>query len=265
MKSNKHLTHLSVFWYALLIPIGIAIIFAIVIINNSALYFDLSYLGFNKAINIFRVPLSIAALSFPLVALVATNHRSRQSSKQILLATEQNSFANYYKHKEEFQKILLNLERNWDIYFFDSTKLYEAIFPHNTVLFLSTNALSEKNKTSVLKDYLEEYISIGVRTQNYNTNTNIEKIYFDLFLLSDVSLKFRINKKEGTKLPFGNEYQKDYIIAYNNSDVLRHGTIIKKVLIELYNFSGIQDTLPNSYPAETTLFKVSAKNKFTTF
>lgn len=58
-----------------------------------------NYAAFIKA---FSFPLGVLALLAPALILVARNHRSAQAVRQILLASSQNNFVNYYKHHEEF-------------------------------------------------------------------------------------------------------------------------------------------------------------------
>lgn len=75
-----------------------------IIIANTPLAWDLSSNGFNDFISIFRFPLGILTLIIPIVALLAANHRSEQTKEQIRVTADQNNFANYYKHLEEFVK-----------------------------------------------------------------------------------------------------------------------------------------------------------------
>ncbi|MDQ1919744.1 hypothetical protein [Massilia pseudoviolaceinigra] len=83
----------------------LVIIFSIgAIVFNGDFFWKLDYTGFNFAIEAFRVPIGVAALSIPIMAILAANHRSEQSREQMRLTSLQNIFANHYKHVEEFEK-----------------------------------------------------------------------------------------------------------------------------------------------------------------
>lgn len=75
-----------------------------VIVYHTPLDWDLSGEGFNHFVQTFKVPLGLAALLIPGIALLASNHRSVQTRAQIIAAESQNNFSNYYKHLEEFEK-----------------------------------------------------------------------------------------------------------------------------------------------------------------
>ena len=88
--SRKTLYETKQFRMALWGPILAATVLAAIIIATSPLDWRLDYVGVNNLLIYFKVPLYIASLAFPLVALVATNHRSEQSKKQIEITMEQN-------------------------------------------------------------------------------------------------------------------------------------------------------------------------------
>lgn len=104
MSAEKELVKLRSFWASIFIPFVISCILGIVIRTYSPLQWDCSWTGTNLFLEIFRVPLGILALIFPLVALVASNHRSRQSAQQILLQNSQNIFVNHYTHMDKFEE-----------------------------------------------------------------------------------------------------------------------------------------------------------------
>lgn len=104
MSAEKELVKLRSFWASIVVPILISCILGIVIRTYSPLQWDFSWIGTNLFLEIFRAPLGILALIFPLVALVASNHRSRQSARQILLQNSQNIFVNHYTHMDKFEE-----------------------------------------------------------------------------------------------------------------------------------------------------------------
>ncbi|EOA9037069.1 hypothetical protein ACIMS2_004500 [Vibrio harveyi] len=101
---NKSFFSLIIVQSTIAIITLISIAISLTIYYNSNLELSLSYQGFNHAISVFKVPLGILALLIPLGAIYATNHRSRQTIKQIELTRIQNNFNNYYKHIEEYIK-----------------------------------------------------------------------------------------------------------------------------------------------------------------
>ncbi len=106
------------------------------------LKFNPSSEGWNNAIEIFKFPLGLLAVSIPLIALFAANHRSVQSKAQMELTQSQieltqnnNHLTNYYKHVDEFQKYVEGHVNN--LKFIDGSvarvayprKLHKMIFP----------------------------------------------------------------------------------------------------------------------------------------
>lgn len=106
---HKSFVQLRIFKVTLLLFALIALSIGCIIISNSNIGFKWDYEGINKLVSIFKVPLSILALIIPVVALLATNHRSEQTKAQIIASQQQNNFSNYFKHIEEFGKYVSHL------------------------------------------------------------------------------------------------------------------------------------------------------------
>lgn len=125
---RKSLIELKILWIVVGGFICFAVFVGLIVGVNSQLESDYSYEGFNHALVVFRVPLSILALIIPIVALLAANHRSEQTKEQIRVASEQNSFSNYYKHVEEFEKYL---DKIWNgkLHTSSPRRLHKALFP----------------------------------------------------------------------------------------------------------------------------------------
>ncbi|MFG0455416.1 hypothetical protein [Shewanella mangrovisoli] len=107
------------FWLAIAIPLSIAGSLAYIISDNNNLYFswgltEEAIIGFYKY---QKIPIAIAALVFPFTALVISHHRSSLTLKQIDMMEAQNTFANYFKHREEFFKCLDEIEGKYKINF----------------------------------------------------------------------------------------------------------------------------------------------------
>lgn len=103
---HKSFLCLPIVWLTIVILASLSIILGWVITCHSEINLDLSYEGMNNFIAVFRLPLGISALIIPIVALLAANHRSEQTKEQIKVANAQNTFSNYYKHIEEFDKYI---------------------------------------------------------------------------------------------------------------------------------------------------------------
>lgn len=144
---DPHVTFLrlkAVTYVIAAILMAAAIITVTIIIATPGLTFNFSSEGWNKALEIFKVPLGLLAVSIPLIALFAANHRSVQSKRQmeltqsqIDLAMSNNQVTNYYKHVDEFQKyidthvnkLLPNLHGG-SVRIAYPRRLHKMIFPH---------------------------------------------------------------------------------------------------------------------------------------
>jgi len=142
MESKNPLKDLKWFKRALWCPIALAGIIAIYIAVHS-LYIDgfsacWSAACINQALRMMKLPISIAALAFPLVALVASHHRSVQTAaqiertdKQIKAAEDKNAFENNIKHRELFNALLERKENKLGISLIHKEALYDSIFTEN--------------------------------------------------------------------------------------------------------------------------------------
>ena len=78
--------------------------FVIIYMSKLSGNWNFTYSGFNNLLEYFKVPLGFLALTIPVGAIYAANHRSEQTKQQLALTRQQNLFTNYYKHIEEFEK-----------------------------------------------------------------------------------------------------------------------------------------------------------------
>lgn len=131
MTPTEHLLDTMMFRSVIAIPLLSAMVLSGIAILNTALSADWTLSGFNKFVELFKLPLGVASLSIPLGALVASHHRSVQSASQIYAQESQNVFSNFIKHKEYFGKYLDEekiLEGDFSFRAKDK-KLYQALFP----------------------------------------------------------------------------------------------------------------------------------------
>lgn len=127
-KPNAGFFELKVVW------LTIALILAASVALMAIIYFDsempkgcFNYECVNNFLTIFKVPIGITALLIPILAVYATNHRSIQSKAAAEIAQAQNTFVNYYKHLDEFEKYGHKLEINK--YFIDFRRLHKKMYP----------------------------------------------------------------------------------------------------------------------------------------
>lgn len=126
---------------------------------NGNLSFNLSAAGFNEFVSIFKFPLSMLALTIPIVGLLAVNHRSEQTKLQIKLSSEQNNFVNHYKHIEEFEKFC---EKKIDTIPASKTReLHFKIYPKSRNGNYSTDKDLLRNSEKRVKNILIKTISIN--------------------------------------------------------------------------------------------------------
>lgn len=133
------------FWLSLGGPLLSGGICFLLIVNGDNLWwrFCFSSACFNDFVEIFKVPLAIAGLSIPLVAMFATLYRSKetsiqigQSARQYSEAVSNNIFGNYIKHKESFVKYMQGRERDLIVdgtrFVVNAPALYERVFELNS-------------------------------------------------------------------------------------------------------------------------------------
>lgn len=108
---EKELTELPIFWWVLILGLLGTVVTILIISLASNLEWCGTYECFNFAVSAFRVPLGCLTVTLSLIGLIAMAHRSAQTKIQIKLSNaqyfssqQQNIFANYYKHLEEFEK-----------------------------------------------------------------------------------------------------------------------------------------------------------------
>ncbi len=152
---QKSLIELKILWFVVGGFAAFAAFIALIVGLNSEITLEYSYTGFNHTIVVFRVPLAILALIIPIVALLAANHRSEQTKEQIRVANEQNSFSNYYKHIEEFEKYLNKI---WDKKSHTSSprKLHKVLFPNARYGDFSISIAIWDNYESMVSQFVKQ-------------------------------------------------------------------------------------------------------------
>ncbi len=172
----KDFFHLPILWWSIGFFVLVASVVTGLIIYNSELISSYDYMGFNRAISIFKVPLGILALIIPIVALFAANHRSVQTKRQITIADQQNIFSNYFKHIEEFEKYVSSHISD-DLFNVNKRTTHKILFPNADIgnLQLAGKLLSEINE--LLNDTIDmiKQFKGGHKKKPEDTITNIEQ------------------------------------------------------------------------------------------
>lgn len=177
--------------------------------------------GFNRAASYLKVPLGLLTVSIPLLALLAANHRSAQTKqqmeltrrqiertdKQIKLTSDQNNFANYYKHIEVFEKFCKDRFETPEKFVFKNMRaLHNFLFPNarNGDFKADPNVVNAFNKAAI------DYFSAAEGLKNSETK---DKSIFDLFKNDEhLELLFGISRTtqaEGPKFKY-TEYFHEY-------------------------------------------------------
>jgi hypothetical protein len=217
MAHNKTLTELKWFKWALWGPIGVAVIITAIITGfdnyPQPLDWGLSSDHINEAISRLKFPIAIASLAFPLVALVASHHRSVQTaaqiertdnqilrtdiqlertSKQISLTEDKNSFDNNIRHREFFSKQLELLEKRFDIKFKSHFEIYEAIFLSNDYHNFQANADDMSRACRLQEDILRDTENFDEGTFFFNVEKSIRKINSHALLLKNSDSEYSL-------------------------------------------------------------------------
>ena len=129
MEPEHSFVSTKAFKFAVWGPIIIATSLTLLISVKSNLTPSLTVEGLAYFYDNFKLPLGIITLSIPLGALVATHHRSLQTSEQLRKQEKQNKFANHIEHKKQFREFIKEINPLRDFSPWNSWQLYESLFP----------------------------------------------------------------------------------------------------------------------------------------
>ncbi|MDH1657057.1 hypothetical protein N5E96_20435 [Pseudomonas mosselii] len=175
--SHKPLIATFSFWCALLLPIASGFALGVGIYLSTSLGGVCFSSGcVNHFVEVFKVPLSIASISLPLVAMVAAIQRSNEASLQIRYSSAQygesisnNRIGNFIKHRDGFIAMIedfCSAESN-DVarVSIDADSLYFRIFPKNGFGFFSYEVSEESEYVTHLNMHIknmEQCINTGL-------------------------------------------------------------------------------------------------------
>jgi len=126
---QKSFLELTIVRLVILITVTLSGTMAAIISYSSNLQYEFSYLGWNNAVTVFKVPLGVLAFLIPLLALLAANHRSNQTKTQIEALEKQSQFSSKIAHQQtksdEINQIFEGFEESWRI---RSIVMYRSLF-----------------------------------------------------------------------------------------------------------------------------------------
>lgn len=185
MEPTNHLHDTRMFRAAIYGPVLLSLLLAIIGQMNSGLEPNLSFQGFNTFLINFKLPIGFAGLAIPLGALVASHHRSIQAASQIESQQNQNTFSNYVKHKEYFEKFLdeQGLLTGNNSFEAKDKKIYHVLFPR------AQNGDFNFKLDSIEHEYIEEKIvnlTSKVQSFTWREKSNSEDLIGSLVELKEV-------------------------------------------------------------------------------
>jgi uncharacterized integral membrane protein len=227
------------------VSLSAAILVAIIIASNSKLDFCWSSIGFNFALDAFKVPLGILALGLTLIGICGANHRSEQTrrqiertatqitltNKQISITEGQNLFSNYYKHVEEFEKFCE--KHAGTVKVGRPRSLYRVLFPRSKAgeYSISVEAIEQISLMSV--NFIDAAMEMNITSSSEAVDGLIKLGRFREEALKDYNLLYT-EGMSGTTL---SDSKGDVFIPHANSRALVEKIIeILKKIDEICHF-----------------------------
>lgn len=175
---------------------------------------------YSHFVSIFKIPITLSALSFPLAGIVAAYHRSIETSKQIAIAESNNTFSNYMKHRDDFISHIEHLEEIEEHLgrINDLRVLYRIIYPQNSYTqFNPSPQISDEHW--LIKDI--EDISQRI-SEAQERNFPSEEIFQILRLAHEYSAKITHFPKVGNGINVNYKNSPTILLVYSPSSPLQH-------------------------------------------
>lgn len=255
----------NLFWIAILLPIFSFVLFGIIAWYGTEL--DGSWQGYNKFLEISKLPLGILAFS-PIFGVFVTNiHRTIQTKKQIERTEEQikitkskNNFDSFNSH----MKIICDELKEFKVEFLSceytiksKIKLYRDIFERSSVLAGANNSISNDFIVELDKLYGDLYKNSTIYLMNFHINSDetiiryvenemkINKVIYDIHdSIIYLFEHFSLEQENFKHLNFTYDYDKgknyhQLNIMYNIWEALQEiDKFIEKLLYSIgYDFS----------------------------
>lgn len=153
------------FWGGLLLGILLYVLF---LVNNNIVFcFDLGC--YDRALEIFSLPLKVIVGGMGLAAFRATIFRSNQTREQINETIVQNKFKNYIDHKKELMSLLDMLESAHGVVITNRPYLYKNLFPKNSPVCVMFDSKELDCDRSWLDFQLDEFNDLIIKYKEIGT------------------------------------------------------------------------------------------------
>lgn len=146
MTPEAHLFKTYAFWLAVTVPPAIAIAFILLAVCQTPLYWNPTAEGFKFFYDHFKLQIAIGSLAIPMGALVATHHRSMQTSKQIRTQQSEikqqrikDGIALHAEHKKQFVDFMQDAKPFGKHSTINAWELYELLYPDSASHVLTLN------------------------------------------------------------------------------------------------------------------------------
>lgn len=149
VNESKPLHRNTIFWFATLLPLILALLLALLI--TSELEFEFTRSGYDSFLSFFKLPLWVASASLVLGVMVGRFHSSAQSAAAINQSKSQNNFSNYLNHRDHFQKYIQSVSDEFDLKI-DAFKVYGIIFSSST-----PDGVSVKIENGISEYYTQQF------------------------------------------------------------------------------------------------------------
>ena len=213
MDATENLMSTRLFWLSIIVPLASSATLILLSSHDRGLSPELSPHAFNTFIDLFKLPIAIAGLSIPLAALVASQHRSIQASRQIKLSTSQNNFSNYIDHRQLFDDFFRRSKKaNANIDNDSKWMVYQFLFPESAngdlsigeyyYTFLKKSQRATQIALNTAKDRLNEQTLIFDTTE---IKSNFEDIYTYLKYEADIST-YSLSEPDDDPIQFAIEH-----------------------------------------------------------
>lgn len=188
MAHQKSLFKLKAFYLSIIVPIFLSLWLAAnvagLLVDFPSNIWGFSFSGFLMAPDMifeeYKTPLAIAALTFPFVTLVASNHRSVQAAAQIKLTNLKSNSENYFKHQEYFFNFIEDLTKDKGYTIRNKNKLYSNIFINNS----PDEFHPVENNNNVINDVSREFEKFD--SMDYNITSDKYKILVRISILLNI-------------------------------------------------------------------------------
>ncbi len=128
--AERHFLLLGPVWISFFLIFAISSVIYLEIMKADNLWDELCWSSgcVNHWAHVFKVPIAFMALVVPVVAIMATHHRSAQAARQMYLTHKQNITTNYFSHLKEFKLYISGWRSDFVKYSSENT-IYRKLYP----------------------------------------------------------------------------------------------------------------------------------------